>query len=208
MTKVTIFGFPQSTFVRTVRMTCEEKGVPYTVEPVEWCAPTHRARHPFLRIPAFQHDGFGLYESLAIARYVDRTFEGPPLQPEDTQEAARMDQWVSAIEDYFYQTLIRELVFPRLVVPSRGGEADEGVIAKAVPKIKGLLEVTEATLAENAYLAGPSLTLADLYLAPILFWVRKTPEGEPLVSDSASVSRWYAAMEQRSSLAATVPPMP
>ena len=72
MTTVTIFGFPQSTFVRTVRMTCEEKGVPYSLESVEWGAASHRTRHPFLRIPAFQHGNFALYESLAIARYVDR----------------------------------------------------------------------------------------------------------------------------------------
>ena len=208
MTKVTIFGFPQSTFVRTIRMTCEEKGVPHSLEPVEWGAPAHRARHPFLRIPAFQHDGFQLYESLAVARYVDRTFEGPPLQPEATPELARMDQWVSAIEDYFYQTMVRELIIPRLVVPSRGGEPDEEGIAKAVPKIQDLLQVTDDALAENAYLAGPALTLADLFLAPILFWVSQTPEGKPLVSGSASVARWYAGMEQRPSFAATMPPMP
>ncbi|MCE2510000.1 MAG: glutathione S-transferase family protein [Alphaproteobacteria bacterium] len=208
MTTVTIFGFPQSTYVRTVRMTCEEKGVPYVLEPVEWGAPSHRARHPFLRIPAFQHDGFTLYESLAIARYVDRAFAGPPLQPQEPKEAGRMDQWISAIGDYFYQTMIRELVFPRLVAPSRGQAPDEAVIAKAVPKAEGLLAATDATLAEDAYLAGPMVTLADLYLVPILFWLSKTPEGAPLLDAAPAVSRWYAAMEQRPSFAATLPPAP
>ena len=33
MAKVEIIGMPQSTFVRVVRMTCEEKGVPYAYVP-------------------------------------------------------------------------------------------------------------------------------------------------------------------------------
>ncbi|MGB1548629.1 MAG: glutathione S-transferase family protein, partial [Alphaproteobacteria bacterium] len=199
---------PQSTFVRTVRMTCEEKGVPYALESVEWGAASHRARHPFLRIPAFQHGDFALYESLAIARYVDRAFTGPPLQPKEPKEAARMDQWISTITDYFYQVMIRELVFPRLVAPSRGKEADEALIAKAVPKVKAYLGIADAALAEETYLAGPMVSLADLYLVPILFWVSQTPEGKPLLEATPAVSRWYAAMEQRPSFAATLPPVP
>ena len=45
--------------------------------------------HPFGRIPAFEHDGFRLYETGAIARYVDEAFEGPALQPKDPRAATR-----------------------------------------------------------------------------------------------------------------------
>ncbi len=52
--------------------------------------PEYRARHPFAKVPAFEHDGFELYETAAIMRYVDETFEGPSLQPDEPRARARM----------------------------------------------------------------------------------------------------------------------
>jgi glutathione S-transferase len=48
--------------------------------------------HPFGRIPAFEHDGFRLHETGAIARYVDEAFAGPALQPAEASARARMNQ--------------------------------------------------------------------------------------------------------------------
>jgi glutathione S-transferase len=50
------------------------------------------ARHPFGKIPAFEHDSFRLYEAGAIARYIDEAFAGVPLQPADVRGRARMTQ--------------------------------------------------------------------------------------------------------------------
>src|SRR5207248_3319339 len=47
----------------------------------------HLSRHPFGRIPAFQHDGWMLYETRAIMRYVDAVVPGPRLQPEEPRAA-------------------------------------------------------------------------------------------------------------------------
>ena len=82
-----VVGAPYSVYVRAVRLALEEKGVPYEIVPVDIFAaggppPEHRARHPFGKIPAFEHAGFRLYEAGAITRYVDEAFPGPRLQPE------------------------------------------------------------------------------------------------------------------------------
>ncbi|MEZ0167509.1 glutathione S-transferase N-terminal domain-containing protein [Microvirga sp. TS319] len=42
-------------------------------------AASHIGRHPFAKVPSFEQDGFSLYESIAIARYIDRVFSGPSL---------------------------------------------------------------------------------------------------------------------------------
>ena len=47
------------------------------------------ARHPFGRIPAFEHEGFRLYETNAISHYVDAAFVGPALMPDDLRQRAR-----------------------------------------------------------------------------------------------------------------------
>jgi glutathione S-transferase len=77
-----LYGAPYSVYVRAVRLTLEEKSVPYELVPIDIFAPEgapleHKARHPFGKIPAFEHAGFRLYEAGAITRYVDEAFPGP-----------------------------------------------------------------------------------------------------------------------------------
>ena len=208
MTDVTLYGFPQSTYVRTARLACEEKGVSYALEPVEMGSPAHLEIHPFAKIPAMRHGDFDLYETQAIVRYVDRAFDGPPLQPDHPRAIARMNQWISAIGDYCYQVMIRELVFPRIVIPSRGGPSDEDMIKAAVPKVEHQLSVLEKTLAEDSFLAGAEVSLADLFLLPILFWLARTPEGEDGLNRFPAVNRWNETVSARPGALATVPPMP
>lgn len=86
---VILYGFPQSTYVRTARMACEEKGVPYQLESIKLRSDAPRELHPFGEIPVLQNGNFVLYETPAIARYVDEAFDGPPQQPADPSDRAR-----------------------------------------------------------------------------------------------------------------------
>ena len=93
--KVILYGALYSVYVRIARLALEEKGVAYQLSEVDIFAeggppPGHLARQPFGRIPAFEHDGFELYETGAIARYVDEAFEGPALQPTEPRARAHL----------------------------------------------------------------------------------------------------------------------
>ena len=62
---VTLHGAAYSVYVRIARLALEEKGVAYRLDEVDIFAEggtdaAHRRRHPFGKIPAFEHDGFGL----------------------------------------------------------------------------------------------------------------------------------------------------
>ncbi|MEN8197021.1 MAG: glutathione S-transferase family protein [Pseudomonadota bacterium] len=209
MSTITIYGFPQSTYVRSARMVCEEKGVDYRIDDsIEMGSETYRELHPFNKIPAMRHGDFVLYETAAIGRYIDEAFDGPALQPKDVKARASMEQWISAINDYCYQVIILELVFPRVVIPMRGGEPDENMIEAAIPKIDHQLGVFDKTLARADYLAGPGVSLADLLLLPILFYVKNTPEGGAAMDKVPAVGAWFERMAGRPSFAATLPPMP
>src|SRR5262244_2064840 len=77
--KPIVFGAPYSVYVRTVRLALEEKGIAYELVPVDIFVPDgpppeHMMRHPFGKIPAFEHAGFRLYEAGAITRYIDEAF--------------------------------------------------------------------------------------------------------------------------------------
>src|SRR5213082_2769472 len=97
MTDVTVFGFPRSTFVKVVRLILTE---------TEMYAPVHLARHPFGRVPVLQHGDFVLYESSAIAAYIDEVFPGPKLTPADPRKRAKINQWISNLNCYFYPEFI------------------------------------------------------------------------------------------------------
>ena len=208
MAEVTVYGLPQSNFVRVARMTCLEKGVSYTLEKLAPHSPEILALNPHGKIPAFTHGNLTLYETSAIARYIDEAFDGPRLQPEDLRERAVMNQWISAANHYYDRSMIREYVVQRLVVPSRGGTPDEDMIAAALPNIEKQLDVAEKTLAESEFLAGSQLTLADLFMVPIIFYVGLPPEGAKLCGKCKSVNRWLEAMSTRESFKKTAPPAP
>src|SRR5215469_13520208 len=92
MATLEIIGAPQSNFVRTVRIACMEKGVPYTLIPARPHTPEVDAIHPFGKIPAMRHGEVTLCESTGICVYIDRTFDGPPLIPRDATAGARVVQ--------------------------------------------------------------------------------------------------------------------
>jgi len=94
-----VLGFPGSTYVHIVRLILTHKGVPYTfrdLEP-EMGSPTHLALHPFNRVPILQHGDFTLYETSAIATYIDEAFDGVALQPSQPRERARMQRALSEV---------------------------------------------------------------------------------------------------------------
>lgn len=205
MTDVTIYGPAMSTFVRTARLACVEKGVTHAIEEVDFASESYRRLHPFNKVPAMRHGDFVLYETEAIARYVDRAFAGPPLQPADVRALARMDQWLSAIRDYVYPAMIEEFVWERLVVPMEGGQPDEEKIKAALPKVAEHLAIFDAALKASPYLTGAEVSLADFLLFPIIVYVRVTPEGEAALQKTAALLAWFRRMAARPSAAATDP---
>ena len=203
MTDVVVYGFPGSTYVRTARMALEEKGVAYDIEPLAPGGDEIKALHPFAKIPAFRHGDVVLYETLAICAYVDAAFDGPPLQPADALARARMLQWIGVFDSYVYRRMVSDVVIQRLVVPRRGGEPDEARITGALADIRHQLGLFDGALAEADWLAGAEMSLADLFLAPAVFYLAMTPEGEKMLPDFAHVGRWFEAIRQRPSFAAT-----
>jgi len=206
-----IYGPAYSTYARSVRLALEEKGVPYKLEAVDVIQGAgnnadHLRRQPFAKVTAFEHDGFALYETAAIERYVDESFPGPKLQPQDPKQRARMTQIVSVIDSYAYPALIGKCVWQRMVMPMIGQATDEGVIAEAMAKIETSVAALE-NLADPSgpYLCGTAPSLADLHVAPVMAYFSGTPEGQSLLAKSPKLSRWWQVMSARPSMAKTQP---
>lgn len=207
-----LYGAAYSVYVRAVRLALMEKGVAYRLEEVDIFAdggppPDHVRRHPFGRIPAFEHDGFRLYETSAIIRYIDEAFPGPTLMPADRRARARVNQVLSILDNYAYRTLVWEIFVERVGRPRDGETSDEAKIARALPLARTCLAALNDIMGDGAFLAGGDrITLADLHAAPMFAYFVLAPEGQDLLAEQPSLGRWWEAMSSRPSMAATWSP--
>ncbi|MDF2764927.1 MAG: glutathione S-transferase [Rhodospirillales bacterium] len=206
MADVTLYGTPISTYVRTVRMALVEKDVPYDLVEGWPDNPEIAKRQPFGKIPAFRHGDFELYEAFAIARYVDEAFRGPALQPADAKSRARMTQLVSMHSSYCYPTVIGGIVIERVAPKLFNRPADEAKVKNAVPGADKVLGVLEPMIS-GPYLLGREVTLADLFLYPVMFFLSLMPEGGPLLEKRPGLSKWLQTMGERPSAKASMPPL-
>jgi glutathione S-transferase len=205
-----VFGAEYSVYVRIARLSLVEKGIEYELVSIDVFAEEglpggYLARHPFGRIPAFEHAGFSLYETSAIARYIDEAFEGPKLQSSGTRERARCNQLISIADNYAYPQLVWGIYVERVSKPGRGAVTDEAKIAATVPKARVCLKAMSDLMGDNLWLAGPQLTLADLYVAPMLDYFLITPEGKDMIQQHENLAVWWARIAARPSMRTTSP---
>lgn len=203
-----VFGARYSTYTRSVLLALAEKGVAHELREIDvfrggGADPAYLERQPFGKIPAFEHDGFRLYETAAILRYVDEAFPGPALQPADVRERARMAQIIGIIDSYAYRAMVWDIYVERSRGISEEGVPDEARIAAALPKAAACLSALAGFKGESAYLAGDAPTLADLHFVPVMAYFRLVPEGQRLIAAAPTIGRWWDAMSTRPSVAAT-----
>ena len=209
MTEVVLYGFNAATYPWTAMLVCEEKGVEYRIEQADHRSDAYReTRHPYNKMPAMQHGELKLYESSAIARYIDAAFDGPALQPAGAVALARMEQWISIIKAYVYEDMVPGYILQYLQPRGAGGQPDRAAIEAAVPKIKRHLGLIEAGIDAGPYVVGKTLTLADLFMGPLLHYMDFAPELGDYPAAFPRIARFLAAMRGRPAFQATMPKEP
>jgi glutathione S-transferase len=208
MANVEIIGFAPSTYVRAIRMVCEEKGVPYDLKPERPHAPDVTAIHPFGKIPVMRHGDFELCESKAIATYLDLAFPGPKLIPTEPRQAALTEQWVSLVNTRIDTTMVRTYLFAYLFPKTDDGQPDRKSIDSVVPALKEEIGLLDRAVAKGGYLAGDSLTFADLNLMPILYYIQNFPEASAAIAAAKPLAAYYERLAARPSFQKTTPPPP
>lgn len=201
-----IWTIPGSPFARAVMATLAEKGLSCLVRPLSpggLKAEPHISRHPFGRMPAVEHGDFKLYETQAILRYIDRLVPAPSLTPSDLRSEARMNQLMGINDWYFFPQVGRTLVFPRAIAPRLGFPVDDSHIEGALPAARACVAEIARLQGDQPYLAGESLSLADLLLAPQLAFLPEFDEGRALLAPHVKLSAWLARMEARPSMQVT-----
>ena len=209
MSKITLWGFSNSTYVRTVRMLLVDKGVrdyeqvPLNVLAGEPKSPEHRKRHPFGKVPVVEIDGFRIIETPAILRYLDTVLPGAKLVPTDPKDVARMDMVISIIDSYGYGALVGGVVAYHLFPDFVGGK-NEQMHHQGLETGKLVMGELIRIKGDAPYLAGDKPSLADCYVAPILAYVTMTPHKDEFLA-LPGVQAWWDRVSALESYTATVP---
>ncbi|MGH6892114.1 MAG: glutathione S-transferase family protein [Dongiaceae bacterium] len=212
MSKPILYGPTYSTYARTMRMVLAEKGVEYDLVDVDMIGGAHHRpdyvqRQPFEKVPAFEHNGFAIYETNAIAHYIDDAFPGRRIAPADIQRRTRDQQIVDVVHAYAYPRIISEIVLCYYFADKEKGP-DKAAIAAAAPAAEYVLgAIQDLMLGSDPYLVGRDAGFSDLFLAPIIAYFAMFPEGTKALATLPRLSHWWLAMQQRPSLIATAPQM-
>ena len=208
MSEFVVYGVPGSPYVRSALLAFPEKQAPYRFAALPQGvrathSDEHLQRHPFGRIPVLDHGDFRLYETQAILRYLDAVLPGPALQPQEPHAAARMNQIVGIVDWYVFPYVSVGITAERFMSHLFWNRAaDEENIVKALPWVRVCIRELERLKGSAEFLAGDTISIADLMVAPQLLFFRGTPEAEQLMAGTA-LDEWLNRMRARASIQAT-----
>jgi glutathione S-transferase len=117
-----------------------------------------------------------------------------------------MNQIMGIVDAYAWPAIAAGIVFPRLMAPRLGLPVDEAAVAKAVPRAQLCLSEFARLMGEQPFMAGDRISLADLMVIPLLYYLARVPEGEAPIAQHPSLRAWMRRIEDRQSFQVTRPP--
>ena len=177
-----ILGRVSSINVRKVLWTCDELGLPFARE--DWGlgyqptrSPEFLALNPNALVPVLVDDGFVLWESNTICRYLAARERRTDLLPADPRERARVEQWM----DWQAADLNNASRYAFLGLVRHSPEhADAAAIAASVQAWNHQMLLLDAQLARTgAFVVGNTFTLADINLGLCLHRWQMAPIERP-----------------------------
>jgi len=166
-----IYGSDLSGPANKVRFTANALGLNYEYIRVnlregEQRKPEFVKLNPVAKIPVLDDDGFVLFESGAIIKYLTQK-QKSELYPGDIKKRAIVDQWIDFAVIHVGQALSR-LLYNRVFAPMRKEEVDERSIKDGINFLSKFLPIVDERLGKSKYLASDQLTLADITLLSVL----------------------------------------
>ncbi|KAF9453358.1 glutathione S-transferase [Macrolepiota fuliginosa MF-IS2] len=199
-----VYGYAKSTAVKPVIAVLYEKKIPFELISVDLMkgenkTPEYLAKQPFGQIPVIDDNGFILYESRAIARYLEENYpnHGTKLLPSDPKKRALVDQ-AASVEAFSFDYHATPIVIEVIYKPNFYGQpTDPKKVAESKASLDSKLDVYEQILSKQKYIAGDEFTLADLFHLTI--GTRLIEGGINFIEGRPNITRWWNDIYNRES---------
>ena len=152
--------------------------------------PAYLAMNPNGLVPTLEEDGFLLWESNAIVRYLAGKYGPGRLEPSDLHERARAGSWMD-----WQLTVALPALTPVFwgLIRTPPEQRDHAAIEAGKVKSLAAMKMLDAQLAKTAYIAGDTFSMGDISVGAMAYRFRRLmPE-----SKLENLERWFAGIEQR-----------
>src|SRR5262245_42949116 len=154
--------------------------------------PPYLAMNPNGLVPTLEEDdGFVLWESNSIVRYLAAKHGTGSLEPADLQERASASRWMD-----WQLSVCAPAIHPLFwgLIRTPPEKRDMNAINSAKAKMAGVIAILDAQLAKTAFVAGASFSMGDIPVGLIAYRYRRLVPDRPVF---ANLERWFAALEAR-----------
>jgi glutathione S-transferase len=191
-----LYGSDLSSPANKVRFTANALALDYEYKVVRLRDGEHQTEefkklHPAGKVPVINDNGFVLFESNAIIKYLAQKVKSP-LYPTDLQTRALVDQWMDFTSFHVGVALTR-VVFNRVFAPLLKMDVDERSIEEGLTFLQRFLPVVDQQLGKYPYFVSENLTLADINLLATL---DPAEVGQVDLSIYPNISRWRNALKK------------
>ena len=193
---LTIWGGLKSNNVQKVVWTANELALEYVLVPAGMehgmtGTAAFRALNPNGLVPVIDDDGFVLWESNAIVRYLGAMYGDPRFFPTDIRARALVDRWMDWANLQFYAAMgpaFRQLV--RTAADAR----DPRLIAESLAKAEKFAEILDRQLSDREFIDGDHFSAADICLGVIAHRWLGLPTKKAV---RPNLERWYRTVSGR-----------
>ncbi|CAJ0548515.1 Ff.00g021280.m01.CDS01 [Fusarium sp. VM40] len=197
MPSFTLYGARGSTNTDRVRLTLAEGGftdyelVLLNLAKGEQKSKENLSRHPWGKVPAITFpDGFTLYESRAICKYLAKKYSFPLLPSKSDVEASALLEQAQSEEIQYFAEPAGRIAFEKFAKKFIGLPPNEAVVADALKSVEAYFDVAERLLGSKNYMAGNEFTLVDIYYIPLVQRLFICGYGDVITSRKA-VGAWW-----------------
>lgn len=151
----------------------------------------HKERHPWGKIPVITFaEGFTLYESRAICKYLATKYSFPLLPPNSDVEATALFDQAQSTEMLYFAEPAGKIAFEKFAKRFMGLPPDEALVSDALQSVELFFDIAERLLHLKDYMAGNEFTLVDIYYIPLIQRLFGCGYGGIITSREA-VSAWW-----------------
>ena len=161
--------------------------------------PEFGAMNPMRLIPVLDDNGFVMWESNAIVRYVAETYGRGSLAPQDRQAFAKADQWMDWTATSVQPDIISTIFWGLIRTPA--AERNVAAVDASIKRAGERLALLDAHLVGRDYVGGMTLTMADIPIGSLMYRYFTLPIARPSLPN---VEAWYGRLSARPAYKANV----